>query len=63
MRLAHAENNDEATLKSFANAQVAAQADAHFVTDRVQFRDLPGCFSAADDENEVVANATQALAF
>jgi len=31
VRLAHAENNDEATLKSFANGQVAA--DAHVVTD------------------------------
>jgi predicted RNase H-like HicB family nuclease len=29
----------------------------------VHFPDLPGCFSAADDEDEVVANATQALAF
>jgi len=31
VRLAHAENNDEATLKTFADGQVAG--DAHVVTD------------------------------
>ena len=27
------------------------------------FPDLPGCFSAADDERDLVANAVEALAF
>ena len=29
----------------------------------IRFPDIPGCFSAADDVKDVVANATEALRF
>jgi hypothetical protein len=47
VRLAHAENNDEATLKSFADGQVAS--DAHVVTDGLASHNKRGLNERAYD--------------